>query len=167
MFDSTFCRDQLKTHGVPQAAIDATWQTIQSKGEQYEVHVGPGEAFTFAAAVSLEMPALSHDSQALHTLLNHDMATPVPVLRLFDLMVLFNQVGELSDKDCDLTRSTLTQFAEGVPREFANASYTVGLPNYSSRILDYTVATLGSEPRDQRPFAKLLYVKPLPSHVSH
>lgn len=159
IFDSLFLQTHLKTSGLPATTIQATWDAIQAMGQQYELRVGSGEAYTYAAAVSLEVPALSHDAQALNTLLNLNMNVPKPVIRVFDLLGLFNQCEVLSVKDCDDTRSKLLAHSEWLPRDFLNAGYEQGLETFCVRIQDQAIAAIGCAPTGQRPYSQQIFIR--------
>lgn len=163
LFDLSSLQSCLKSLSsiLPPAAVQATWDTIQANGRQYEIRVGTGEAYTHAAAVSLQMPSMSNDGRAVNTLSNSGVQTPTPVARTFDVVTLFYQVEVLSLKDCEDIRRTLLQCSEGVPREFQNSSYSDGVTSFASRLLDRTVVAVGAESNDRRPFASQLLLDPL------
>src|SRR5690242_5714582 len=50
------------------ASPGTSWPSFQNLGGQYAKHVGRGEAFTFAAGVTLGLPALSNDFRAIQVL---------------------------------------------------------------------------------------------------
>lgn len=145
---------------IPPAAIRATWASIQSKGAEFNIHVGLGEAYTHAAAVTLELPSLSNDNRAIHSLENQGFQVPSPVLRAFDIIALHFQIGTISGKDCEEFRTTLLRFGEGMPPEFQNKSFVDGLSSFSSRLLDNSVAAVGKEPSGKHPHARLLLLQP-------
>ncbi|CAE6778337.1 hypothetical protein [Nitrospira defluvii] len=163
VFDSTILQSSLLDSNsfLPPAAVQATWDTIQASGRQYGIRVGTGEAYTHAAAVTLQMPSLSNDGIAVNTLHNLGMQTPAPVARMFDVVTLFFQIGVLSARDCDQIRKILLQYGEGVPKEFQNANYTDGLHSFASRLLDRTKVAVGAEPNGRRPFTSQLLLEPL------
>jgi hypothetical protein len=81
--------------------VGASWAGFQSLGAQYEGRIHRGEAFTFAAAVTLGLPALSNDFSAIKTLESNLLTLPTPVLRAFDLLVFCYQNGCLELKACE------------------------------------------------------------------
>jgi len=50
------------------APVGSSWAQFQTLGVEYARHVQRGEAYTFAAAISLGMPAISNDFRAIETL---------------------------------------------------------------------------------------------------
>lgn len=56
--------------GMSSVTSSATISAIQALGTQYQLNVDWGEAFTHAAAVTLDVPSLSHDITALRALVN-------------------------------------------------------------------------------------------------
>ncbi len=116
------------------APVGASWVGFQSLGAQYEGYIGRGEAYTFAAAVTLSVPALSNDFSAIKTLENNLLALPTPVLRVFDLLAFCYECGGLELKACDGVRDNLLKCGEGMPKAFMNASFQDGLNNFSPRL---------------------------------
>jgi hypothetical protein len=107
---------------------------LPSLGAQYEGHVHRGEAYTFAAAVTLGLPALSNDFSAIKTLEANFLSLPSPVLRAFDLLAFCHQSSCLELKACEEVRSELLKNNEGMPKAFMNASFEDGLKNFSPRL---------------------------------
>jgi hypothetical protein len=118
------------------APVGASWAGFQSLGAQYDGHVGPGEAYTFAAAVTLNLPALSNDFSAIKTLEANLLTVPAPVLRSFDLLALCFHSGLLELKACEAVRSQLLKNGEGLPKAFMHASFEDGLKNFTPRLRD-------------------------------
>ena len=81
------------------APLGASWENFQQLGMQYEGRVHRGEAYTFAAALALGMPALSNDFSAIRTLQANLLSLPSPVLRTLDLIAFALQSGSLSMKN--------------------------------------------------------------------
>lgn len=105
-------------------------------GQQYAKVADRGEAYTLAAAVTLNVPALSNDVSALRALDFNNLAVPSPVLRAFDLLALCLQAGHLTDGECDAARKELVRCGEHVPAAFKNASFGGGMKHFCPRILD-------------------------------
>src|SRR5712691_1314540 len=105
------------------APVGASWASFQSLGAQYEGYIGRGEAYTFAAALTLSVPALSNDFSAIKTLEANLLTLPTPVLRGFDLLAFCYQSGCVELKACDGVRSELLKSGEGIPKAFRNASF--------------------------------------------
>ena len=141
------------------ASASATLTAIHTLGAQYQRYVDLGEAYTHSAAITLGTPSLSHDITALRALTNAGLATPDPVLRLFDLVALCYQTGDLSAGDCDLIRQTLSGESEWLPLAFKNTSFAGGIHKFCPRILDGTRATIGQAlPSITGPFSSRLLV---------
>ena len=109
---------------------------FQSLGAQYEGRIHRGEAYSFAAAVTLEMPALSNDFSAIKTLEANMLTLPTPVLRSFDLLAFCFQNGLLELKACEAMRNELLKVGEGLPAAFKHASFEDGLRRFASRLRD-------------------------------
>jgi hypothetical protein len=118
------------------APVGASWVGFQTLGAQYEGHIHRGEAFTFAAGVTLGMPALSNDFSAIKTLEANFLTLPTPVLRAFDLLAFCHQSGCLDLKACNEVRSALLKNGEGMPMAFMNASFEDGITNFAPRLRD-------------------------------
>lgn len=129
---------------VGQAIVKSVHSSFQALGQQYSKYADPGESYTFAAAVTLAVPALSNDKSAVDALDYNGMALPSPVLRAFDVLALSYQVGALAEKECDKVRKELVQLGEHVPRAFRNASFLDGLAQFCPRILDGGVKAIGT-----------------------
>jgi hypothetical protein len=126
--------------------IDVLGRKIWERG------VGRGEAYTHAAGILLNLPVVTNDMEALRVL-RADQSTGIPerVLRFFDLVVFFFQIGEIALADCDSVRQQLIRMSEHVPACFQNASFEDGLKEFFPRLLDSTAKRIGSEMvRDQR-----------------
>ena len=126
------------------APVGASWTGFQSLGAQYEGPVHRGEAYTFAAAVTLGVPALSNDFSAIKTLEANLLALPTPVLRGFDLLAFCYESGCLELKACEGVRSELSKNGEGMPKAFMNASFENGLKNFSPRLRNGAAPTVTS-----------------------
>ncbi|HWW16060.1 MAG TPA: hypothetical protein VN310_15470 [Candidatus Dormibacteraeota bacterium] len=114
--------------------VGASWAGFQSLGAQYEGHVHRGEAYTFAAGVTLGLPALSNDFSAIKTLEANFLSLPIPVLRAFDLLAFCHQSNCLELKECEAVRSELLKNKEGMPKAFMHASFEDGLKSFSPRL---------------------------------
>lgn len=129
ILDGTLFQAQLSA-----APVGASWTTFQSLGAQYEGHIHRGEAYTFAGAVTLNIPALSNDFSAIKTLEANLLTLPTPVLRCFDLLAFCYNDGHLILKACEEFRSNLLKNGEGLPKAFTHASFEDGLKNFSPRL---------------------------------
>jgi hypothetical protein len=126
------------------APVGASWAGFQSLGAQYEGRIHRGEAYTFAAAVTLGSPALSNDFSAIKTLQANLLTLPTPVLRGFDLLAFCYQSGCLELRECEEVRSELLRNGEGMPKAFMNASFEDGLKNFLPRLQDGTAVPVGT-----------------------
>jgi hypothetical protein len=127
-------------------------------GQEYSKYADKGEAYTFAAAVTLGTPALSNDKSALDALEFNGMQLPCPVLRVFDLLAISYQVAALGEKECDKIRQELRQLQEHVPRVFKNASFIDGLTKFCPRMLDGAQGKIGSTPTAGPGYAAQIFV---------
>ena len=114
---------------------------IQSLGATYHKKVGRGEAYTLAAATTLDVPALSNDFQALQLLQAAKLALPEPVLRFFDLVAFGEQAGLITVSECDNIRKTLAADQEHIPKAFLHASFANGVQSFAPRLCVGQAAT--------------------------
>ncbi len=138
------------------AAAGAVMGEINKFGREYKKYVDLGEAYTHAAAVTIGVPALSHDRSALDVLTSAKLKVPNPVLRAFDLIALCYQAHEMSEHDCDAFRSTLIGHGEGVPRCFAHNSFAKGIIEFSPRIVDSAVPPVGRNADPSLPYSAVI-----------
>jgi hypothetical protein len=132
---------------VSSSVAKGVFGVYQTLGQQYAKVADLGEAYTLAAAVTLDVPALSNDITALRALDRHNHAVPSPVLRSFDLLALSLQTGTLAEKDCDDARKELRGRGEHVPAPFQNASFGDGMKWFCPRILDDEKPGIGMAPQ--------------------
>lgn len=116
------------------AAPGASWSTFQALGSQYNGYVQRGEAYTYAAAITLGFPVASNDFRAIQTLQFQMLTLPAPVLRCFDLLAFAHECGILKLKDCEDFRSELLKHKEHVPRSFLHSSFETALATFVSRL---------------------------------
>ena len=129
---------------VPSHLAKTVFATFQSLGQEYGKYVDPGEAFTLAAAVTVNAPAMSNDKSALDVLQQNGMQLPSPVLRAFDLLCFGYQIGALEENSCDKARQELVRLKEHVPAPFQRASFSDGLTRFVPRILDGAATRVGA-----------------------
>lgn len=144
-------------------AAGTSYADIQIRGNEYNRRVDTGEAYAFAAALTLHQPAVSHDMNAISTLLGAHLPVPFVVLRAFDLVVFAHQIGKMSEQDCDRFRKTLVQLDEWIPSPQRDKSFRDGLARFEPRLIDSTRAIVGVPPAAGGPgrFFSPLYVEPL------
>lgn len=118
----------------------------------------PGEAATFAAANALNVPAVSNDFTAVKALENNGFQLPVPVLRMFDLLVFGFQIGSLSEAQCDKVRQSLRASGEHIDRAFRGSSFVDGLGSFCPRLLDGGVQAVGTPPAPGPDYRKQILV---------
>jgi hypothetical protein len=128
-------------------ARGTSYADIQATGRRYNQRVDTGEAYTYAAALTLRQPAVSHDWSALQTLMSASLPIPYSVLRAYDLIVFAHQIGLMTEKECDRFKKTLVQENEFVPRQQKAASFRDGLAVFEPRLIDATKPTVGIPPR--------------------
>ena len=141
--------------------VGALSSQIQTLGAEHHKCVGLGEAYAFAAAVTLGQPAISNDFSAVQALTTSGFAVPSPVLRFFDLLVFFYQTGYLTEADCDQVRQTLLKRNEFVPAPFQRASFKNGLTYFCPRLLDKSKSAVGSQSHASSPYEARLLVSPI------
>lgn len=137
-------------------AATAAMAQISKRGRDYEKHVDFGEAYTHAAALEVNVPAMSHDLDALDTLISAGFPVPATVLRAFDLITLCNQVNEMSERDCDGFRGFLVGESEHVPKCFRNKSFGGGLKDFYPRIRDSSYPPIGGTGGPTFPFSTMI-----------
>src|SRR5579872_146863 len=113
-----------------------TYSSIQLLGQRNNIAIGRGEAFSHAAGVVLRAPVLSNDSKAVEIADRRDLQIAQHVLRAYDVFVLFHQIGQLSEKDCDEIRKLLAAAEEAPPYVFRNRKFIEGLAHFCPRLVD-------------------------------
>lgn len=137
-------------------AATAAIAKIAALGNEYEAHVDFGEAYTHAAALTLEAPALSHDRSALDALIGEGLAVPSTVLRVFDLVCLSYQTKDMTERDCDEFRSMLLGEKEFIPKSFEHKSFVDGLLGFCPRIRDSRIPAIGSAKNPSLPYSGMI-----------
>jgi hypothetical protein len=140
------------------AAVTALWTGYQEQGEKFRLHVGPGEAYTFAVALALGIPAMSNDQSAIDVFGKHEWELPSPVLRAFDLIAFAYQIGILTARDCDKHRKSLLTLKEHLPKDFAHASFEDGVKGFQPRLLDAAATPIGRIGSSYPPHVKPLLI---------
>lgn len=143
-------------------AVGTSYSDIQLRGRDYNRRVDTGEAYTFGAALTLHQPAVSHDWNAMKTLMRTKVPVPFCVLRAWDLIVFAHQIGLMSEKDCDRFRKILVQAEEHIPRDQQGKSFRDGLKVFQPRLIDSTQEIVGVRPQQggSSRFFSPLYVAP-------
>lgn len=104
------------------------------------------EAYTFAAAVTLESPAASNDFAAIQTLEAPMQNLPCPVLRGFDLLVFTYLRDAISLKKCEDHRQNLIRSGEHAPKAFVHSPFEDGMRGFRCR-LEHDSRAQGTQPR--------------------
>lgn len=128
---------------LPAATLGGVIQAIQTVGASYNLKVDRGEAYTYAAALAIGVPAASNDNNALSTLEKAGLGVPSPTLRFFDLIAFGVQSGLLKASDADVVRKSLVSAGEHVPKAFKNVSFSVGISSFCPRLVDGSKSTIG------------------------
>jgi hypothetical protein len=122
----------------------ALYDQINLIGAQYHRRVDYGEAYSHAAGSVLKAPVLTHDRKARSALERDGAILGSPLLRVFDLLVMFHQCGDLPVRRCDEIRQKLQSEGEWLPDAFFKRSFGDGLPYMYARILDAELSAVGS-----------------------
>ena len=125
----------------------STYTSIQLVGQENALHIGLGEAFVYAAGLVLKAPVLSNDAKAVLVADRVGIKRPQHIMRAYDLFLLFHQIGELEERDCDNIRQTLLSAGESLPFQVRNMSYSAGLSHVYPRLVDGTSPALATGPQ--------------------
>ena len=133
----------------PVSVLNATLGAVATLGSQYSLFVHGGEAFTHAAAVTLSVPSLSHDENALAALRVKGLQLPSTVLRLYDLLALCYSREKLTANECDAVKGNLRRLGEGVkPPSFYNNSFEHSLQLSDPLLYDADLLLASLPPAD-------------------
>lgn len=122
--------------GVGSKAIaQAVEVAIAAKGRAYALRIQTGEAYSHAAGVSLSLPLVSNDHDAIQTLVEAGLPTAQPTLRFFDVLCFAHQKGWLTEAECNGVCKQLRQASEFVPTAFAQSSFKKGMAVYQPRLI--------------------------------
>lgn len=140
------------------APVGASWAAFQALGAQYQGYVGRGEAYTFAAGLTLGLPAMSNDRSAIRVLEGKMLSVPTPVLRSFDLLAFCFHNDILPANACESVRSELLKHSEGLPMAFKHASFENGVKGFDARLEDglSTMSAAGADYRSTLIITKIL-----------
>lgn len=131
---------------VADLGAEGIWSEIQTAAESYSLRVDTGEAYTYAAAVTLRVPMASNDARAIRTLRDQNLAVPSHVLRAFDLVALAVQSGAMTSKDADLMRGRLREKNQHLPKALEHASFEDALAELAPRLVDASAAPAAAAP---------------------
>jgi hypothetical protein len=124
---------------------------IRELGAEYNIEIETGEAYTHAAAILLDVPAVSNDFNAIKTLEARGKVLPPTILRSFDLFGFFYLEQYLDSVAVERIRTTLKNHGEWLPASMKNASFEDGLPQMRCR-LSTNLATAGGGSGWSHPF---------------
>ncbi len=144
----------------------STYTSIQLVGQENALHIGLGEAFVYAAGLVLKAPVLSNDAKAVLVADRVGIKRPQHIMRAYDLFLLFHQIGELEERDCDNIRQTLLSAGESLPFQVRNMSYSAGLSHVYPRLVDGTSPALATGPQAELADLSQLVVSPTPTQTS-
>lgn len=132
--------DDLAVPGERPVSLEA----IRDLGTEYAFDVGKGEAYTHAAAILLNMPAVSNDFNAIRVLQAKGKRLPPTVLRSYDIFGFLLQESFITAAQAESTLQDLKRFSEWVPKQMQHASFVDGLPLISCRLS--TSLSLSADP---------------------
>ncbi len=107
---------------------------IRELGQEYAMEIGPGEAFTHAAAILLDVPSVSNDMNAIKILETRGRRMPRTILRSFDLFAFFYIEKQLTTREVEHIRKDLLAQGEWVPPSIKNASFEDGIGSIRCRL---------------------------------
>lgn len=126
-------------------AAPALLEQMDQLGEQFNLRVDRGEAYTHAAGNVLGVPTLSQDLAALRQLVNDGIDVQRPILRAFDILIFGVQAGIANIESCTKARKQLIKAKESILPCFENCSVADGLANFFLRICDADLDILGAD----------------------
>ena len=74
----------------------ALTEQIETLGQQFNLRIDRGEAYTHAAGNVLGVPTLSQDLTAIWTLIDDGIDVPRPILRAFDTLLFGVQIAAIN-----------------------------------------------------------------------
>lgn len=107
---------------------------IRELGQEYAMEIGPGEAFTHAAAILLDVPSVSNDMNAIKILEARGRRMPRTILRSFDLFAFSYMEKHLTTHEAEHIRKDLLAQGEWVPPSIKHASFEDGVGGISCRL---------------------------------
>lgn len=149
----------IATLGVPATLAATAVQQVQDLGARFALHGGDGESYTHATALTLGLPALSHDRAALDVFTEKGLPVPKTVLRVYDLIVICHRTGVLTTAQCEAFRKALDAANERIfPSVFRRMSYANAVAQFSPRLFDSACAP-SPLPVPETPFAHTIVLK--------
>jgi hypothetical protein len=125
--------DQLRPTDDGSSAVSLA--DIRELGDELNLEIETGEAYTHAASILLDVPSVSNDLNAIRTLEARGKALPPTILRSFDLFGFFYQEQYLSDSDVEEIRRILRSYNEWLPASMKNASFRDGFSTMRCRLI--------------------------------
>jgi len=125
------------------ASAGVSYTDIQILGAALHRRVDRGEAYTFATAQKLNLPAISNDFSAIQVLLKTGIPLPPSICRTYDLIALSYQAGHHSEQSCEDFRRALLVGHEHIQAEFRSCSFREGIVRFCPRLIDDSKVRVG------------------------
>ena len=127
---------------------------MAQRGRHLHTFIDRGEAYCHGAGMTLGVPVLTHDIQAINRLGGQGILYTEPLLRFHDLLGFGVQTRALSHDDCNHARDILRQNNEWIMQCFKGVPYSSALPFFFLRLVDGSYPIIGetfsSKPLDKR-----------------
>jgi hypothetical protein len=137
--------EELLRHENGSAIGSSLFRQAERLGQDLHNAIDRGEAFSHAAAITLGVPVMTHDRNAINKLGGNGVKFSEPLLRIYDLIAFGVQTGALTYDDCDGVRDALLDNNEWVMQCFRNCKYSSGLPLFFPRLVDGALPFIGSK----------------------
>jgi hypothetical protein len=144
-------------HDKGRAIGGSLFNQAEQLGRRLHLSIDRGEAYSHGAAMTLGVPVVTHDRQAINKLGMDGVQFTEPLLRLYDLIGFGVQTGSLNHADCDKVRDTLLNENEWVMPCFRSCKYGEGLPFFFARLVDPAFPLIGAA-RPAQSLDKRLYI---------
>jgi len=149
----------LISHEKGTAIGNSLFNQAEQMGRHLYLSIDRGEAYSHGAAMTLGVPVVSHDKNAINRLCGDGVRFTEPLLRMYDLIGLGVQTKMLTHADCDRVRDELVNQNEWVIQCFRNCKYVDGLPFFFSRLVDSELPVIGSATPSQSLDKRLLITR--------
>ncbi|HEX4485253.1 MAG TPA: hypothetical protein VH088_03245 [Terriglobales bacterium] len=136
--------EELISHEKGSAIGASLFNQAEQLGRHLHRSIDRGEAFSHGAAMTLGVPVVTHDREAINKLCGDGVRFTEPLLRMYDLVGLGIQTKMLDYADCDKIRDTLLDNNEWVMQCFRNCKYVEGLPLFYARFVDASLPLIGA-----------------------
>lgn len=153
VFDPQDLRESLPEQFPTDEAAAAMRRQLRLDGRSYSRRVGSGETYSHVYATRLGQLLVSHDWNAVETLVNLQLPVASPTLRCFDILALLHSAGAVNEKSCNEILKRLKAAGEHVPAPFPTRSFGDALRDFSPRLfLPGESVPEGSFAPEKRPF---------------